>query len=181
MEPPENEPPEVREQARIGGIMQWLAWLVFLALGLYYFSGVLDFQNNPNQAPDTQRTARGELEVVLQRNRYGHYVASGRINDKPVTFFVDTGATGVAVPAHVARTLGLPRGQPFKTYTANGTATSYAVTLDSVSVGGIEQYDVSASIAPGLEGDEVLLGMSFLKHIEFTQRGATLILRQAQL
>ncbi len=50
--------------------------------------------------------------------------------------------------------------------------------LDSVGVGGIEQYHVSAAISPGLEGDEVLLGMSFLKHIEFTQRGDTLILRQ---
>ena len=55
---------------------------------------------------------------------------------------------------------------------------SYAVKLDQVSVGGITLQEVPASIAPGLTTDEVLLGMSFLKHIEFTQRGDQLILRQ---
>jgi aspartyl protease family protein len=55
---------------------------------------------------------------------------------------------------------------------------SYAASLDSVSIGAIALSDVSAAISPGLQTEEVLLGMSFLKHIEFTQRGDTLILRQ---
>ena len=45
-------------------------------------------------------------------------------------------------------------------------------------VGDIELRNVQAGIAPGLLMDEILLGMSFLKHIDFTQRGDTLILRQ---
>ena len=45
-------------------------------------------------------------------------------------------------------------------------------------MGDIELNDVAAGISPGLGTEEVLLGMSFLKHIEFTQRGDTLILRQ---
>ena len=45
-------------------------------------------------------------------------------------------------------------------------------------MGDIELRDVQAGIAPGMGIEEVLLGMSFLKHIEFTQRGNTLILRQ---
>jgi aspartyl protease family protein len=50
--------------------------------------------------------------------------------------------------------------------------------LDQVGVGGIVLHDVHAGITPGLQMDQVLLGMSFLKHIEFTQRGERLILRQ---
>jgi aspartyl protease family protein len=95
-----------------------------------------------------------------------------------VRFILDTGATGVAVPDAVAQRLGLQRGRAFRTQTANGTGTSYAARLDSVSVGGIELQDVPAGITPGLQVDQVLLGMSFLKHIEFTQRGDTLTLRQ---
>lgn len=34
-----------------------------------------------------------------------------------------------------------------------------------------------ASLNPGMADDQVLLGMSVLKHLEFTQRGNTLILR----
>ena len=162
----------------MGGIMQALAWLVFLALGVWFFSGELSRQHNPNQSVHSRVGEGGVREVVLQRNRFGHYVTSGAINGEPVTFLLDTGATGVAVPARVARRLGLRRGQPFTTQTANGLSTSYAASLDSVSVGAIELRDVEAAIAPGLGMEEVLLGMSFLKHIEFTQLGNTLILRQ---
>lgn len=168
---------EIREQKRIGMAMQALAWLVLIVLGVFFFGDVLDRQYNPNQSLQTSY-GDGAKEVVLQRNKYGHYVTSGEINGQPVTFMLDTGATGVAIPAKVARQLGLRRGQAFATQTANGMSTSYAARLEHVSVGGITLEDVQAGITPGLQTEQVLLGMSFLKHIEFTQRGDTLILRQ---
>ena len=36
----------------------------------------------------------------------------------------------------------------------------------------------SALVAPGLDGNQVLLGMSALNKLEFTQRGGTMLLRQ---
>lgn len=162
----------------MGTTMQALAWLVLIGLGVFYFSDLLDKQYNPNQSLQTGYTGEGVREVVLQRNKFGHYVTSGEINGKPVTFMLDTGATGVAIPESMTAYLGLRPGSAFATQTANGTAISYAANLDSVSVGGIALSDVSAAISPGLQTQEVLLGMSFLKHIEFTQRGDTLILRQ---
>jgi aspartyl protease family protein len=169
---------EIQEQKRMGTAMQALAWIVLLALGVAWFGDFLDGQRNPNQALETHIGDGGIREVVLQRNKFGHYVTSGGINGEPVTFMLDTGATGVAIPGAVAARLGLERGRAFPTRTANGIATSYAVSLERVNVGGIELRDVQAGITPGLTTDEVLLGMSFLKHIEFTQRGDTLILRQ---
>jgi aspartyl protease family protein len=169
---------EIHEQKRMGLAMQALAWLVFLVLGVFFFRDVLEKQYNPNQALVTRFNEEGAREVVLQRNKFGHYVTSGEINGHPVTFMLDTGATGVAIPAAVAERLGLRRGRPFSTQTANGISTSYAARLQQVSVGEITLQDVSAGIVPGLQTDQVLLGMSFLKHIEFTQRGDTLILRQ---
>ena len=169
---------EVQGQKRMGMTMQALAWLVFFALGAFYFTDLLDKQYNPNQSLQTRYTQGGTREVVLQRNKFGHYVTNGEINGKPVIFILDTGATGVAIPQAVARRLELRRGRAFPTQTANGMSTSYAVTLDQVSVGSIELQDISAGITPGLQTEQVLLGMSFLKHIEFTQRGDTLTLRQ---
>lgn len=162
----------------MGLAMQALAWLVFLMIGVFFFRDVLEKQYNPNQSLVTRLDEEGAREVVLQRNKFGHYVTSGQINGQPVTFMLDTGATGVAIPAEVARRLGLRRGRAFATQTANGTSTSYAARLEQVSVGDITLQDVSAGITPGLQTEQVLLGMSFLKHIEFTQRGDTLILRQ---
>lgn len=167
-----------REQQRLGLGMQVMAWLVVLALLTYYFTGVIERQHNPNTAVATDIGENGVREVALKRNRQGHYVTSGQINGQKVTFLLDTGATGIAIPARIANELGVSRGRPFTTRTANGNTTSYATRLRSVSIGDIELNNVEAGITPGLRMDEILLGMSFLRHIEFTQRGSTLTLRQ---
>ena len=158
--------------------MQAIAWVIFMVLLVFFFNDLLGKRENPNHSVSTQYHQDGVREVVLQRNRAGHYVVSGAINGQPVVFMLDTGATGVAIPDAVANQIGIKRGQPFPTRTANGVSTSYAALLDSVSVGDIYLRDVRAGITPGLTSEQVLLGMSFLKHIEFTQRGDTLILRQ---
>ncbi len=92
---------------------------------------------------------------------------------------VDTGATTVAVPGSLQTRLGLQRGVPLEVKTANGTVRAFFTRLDTVRLGTIELRDVRATINPSLEGHEVLLGMSFLKQLEFTQRGDSLILSQS--
>jgi len=44
-------------------------------------------------------------------------------------------------------------------------------------IGAIVLRGVRASINPAMQGNTVLLGMSALQHIEFTQRGDSLTLR----
>ncbi len=172
----EEQRPEV-EQKRLGTGMLVLAWVAFGALAVYWFDGMLDRQRNPNQAVNTT-FQDGAREVVLQRNRSGHYITSGKINGKDVVFMLDTGATTVAIPGKLADSLELPIGQEFLTQTANGVATSYSTRLDSVSIGEIGLNNVAAAVSPGLQMEQILLGMSFLQHVEFTQRGDVLILRQ---
>ncbi|WOJ97798.1 TIGR02281 family clan AA aspartic protease [Congregibacter brevis] len=167
-----------QEHQRMGRVMQVFAWLAVMALLMLYFGDVLERQRNPNRSVDTEVTAAGVREVELKRNRMGHYVSAGTINGEEVVFLLDTGATGVAIPAALAERLSLPKGRPIMTNTANGSTRSYLTRLDEVAVGDIRLQNVEASITPGLQMREVLLGMSFLKHIEFTQRGNTLTLRQ---
>ncbi|MEM6545184.1 MAG: TIGR02281 family clan AA aspartic protease [Pseudomonadota bacterium] len=169
---------EVKERRKFGVAMQALAWIALLSFLTLYFGGVLERQRNPNQSVDSLVSAEGVKEVTLKRNRMGHYLATGTINGEPVVFLLDTGATGVAVPANLARRLDLPRGRTFTSNTANGRAESYETLLDEVALGAIKLRKVRASINPGLQMNEVLLGMSFLKYIEFSQRGSTLTLRQ---
>ena len=159
-------------------IMTALAWVAFMVLMGFFFNDFLTKQQNPNQVLTTQYTGEGIREVTLQRNKSGHYVTSGKLNGQAVVFILDTGATGVAIPDHIAKKLNIKRGQAFPVQTANGTGTSYAARLDSVSVGEIELRNGDAGIVPGFTGNEVLLGMSFLRHVEFSQRGDTLVLKQ---
>lgn len=153
-------------------------WLGLLGLLTWYFSGFLDAQYNPNQQVATRIDAHGAAETVLQRNRFGHYIATGAINANPVRFLVDTGASDVNIPGDVAEALGLARGPAHQARTANGTITVYATRLDSVRLGEIEVSNVRASINPHMQGEDILLGMSFLQDLEMVQRGDTLLLRQ---
>ena len=170
--------PEVKEQKRIGTFMVVVMWILLLIFLIIFFEDVIDQQTNPNQSLNTKYTEAGVREVELQRNRNGHYVTDGSINGQPVVFMLDTGATGVAVPQHIANDLLLKRGAALQLQTANGIATGYAATLDQVAVDGIKLENVRAIINPNDDSDVILLGMSFLKKIEFTQRGDILILRQ---
>ena len=162
---------------RLGTVMMVLAWVAGIALAAQWFSGVEERRRNPNQAPLSMHSSEA-IEVRLERNRQGHYLANGRINGQPVTFLLDTGATFVAVPASLAERLDLQRGRPIMVNTANGMTESWSTRINSLQLGDIRLQDVSAGIVPGIVGNEVLLGMSALKQLEFTQRGNELILRQ---
>jgi len=62
--------------------------------------------------------------------------------------------------------------------TAAGVVPVFSTTINRLTLGQIELSGVSASITPSMRGETILLGMSALKQIEFTQRGNTLTLRQ---
>jgi aspartyl protease family protein len=153
--------------------MALAASLLVLGMFYLYFENSLQARDHPNR--DLQ-IAPGS-EVVLKRSRDGHYIFPGTINGRPVSFLLDTGATLVSVPAHRAEELGLAAGAHQQSVTANGTVVTRATRVEALAFGPFVMRGVPASLNPGMAGDQVLLGMSVLKHLEFTQRGDTLILR----
>lgn len=154
-----------------------MAWLAGLGLAANWFAGVEERRRNPNQIPTSLRTDSG-VEVILQRNPQGHYLAGGLINGQEVTFLLDTGATFVAVPSRLAERLRLEPGRATTVITANGPAQSFNTRIDILELGDIRLQGVEAGIVPGMTGDEILLGMSALRRLDFSQRGGELILRQ---
>lgn len=162
---------------KLGMMFTIVGWVIGLLLIVAVFSKILDHQNNPNQSVSSLQTSEF-TEVVLRQNRQGHYVFDGEINHRKVTFVVDTGATTTAIPGHFERKLGLTRGPAYDVSTANGTTRAYMTDLDQLAIGAIEFQNLGASIVPGMELDEVLLGMNVLKHFELVQRDKELIIRQ---
>ena len=169
---------EEKATNNIGKTFIWLAWLMALALLVFFFQDVLDNQWNPNTKPDIYLSDTGKAQVHLTQNRQGHYVVDGTINEKKVTFLLDTGATQVSIPAHIAEQLNLTSSGSHRVNTANGSITVFQTQLDQLSLGNIFLYDVGANINPGMKSDEILLGMSALKRVEFRQTGKTLILSE---
>ena len=163
--------------SRTGTVMTVIAWLIFLAILFGAFDYLISQRVNPNQNIVT--TIDGiQKEIVLQRNAYGHYISNGTINGTRVVFLLDTGASDIAIPESVADKIGLQRGHTVYVKTANGNTRAYRTRLHSVAIGEIKRFDLNATILTNIEGNEVLLGMNFLKHFEMTQKGNTLTIRQ---
>jgi aspartyl protease family protein len=162
---------------RAGRVLLILAWCAGLFLATRFFGEWEARQNNPNVVVSSQQ-GDGYIEVKLVSNQQGHFVASGQINGQPVDFMLDTGATDVSIPAELAKRLKLEEGFGVTLSTANGLSQGYRTRIDRLQVGDIVLRDVRALVAPGLDGNQVLLGMSALNKLEFTQRGGTMLLRQ---
>lgn len=162
---------------RLGKGMLYAGWLTALVLLTAYFSHWQKQRENPNSMP-LSASAEGVNEVTLQRNYQHHYVAGGMINGQPVTFLIDTGATEVSIPSHLADKLGLVPGARTYALTANGRVQTRATAIDDLQLGSIRLKRVRANINPGMTQDEILLGMSALKNVEFTHRDGTLTLKQ---
>ncbi len=151
-------------------------WVGMCGVLYMVFDFVLARQHPPHRSIEMESIA-GVSEWVLERNRAGHYVTPGTINGQPVIFMLDTGATLVSVPEHQGSTLGLVPGVHGTSQTANGDVEIRLTNIDSLTFGPFHLRGVRAALNPGMKGDQVLLGMSVLKHLEFTQRGKTLVLR----
>lgn len=161
--------------------MMYLAWLSTLGVLTWFFTIYEGNKQNPNQAI-IGTSSEGYNEISLKRNAYGHYLVSGNINGESVNFLLDTGATNVSVPEKLAEDLQLKPMARGRASTANGFIEVFITRIDELRIGSIVAYDVRASINPGMNhSDYILLGMSVLKNVEFTQKGDTLILKQHKL
>jgi len=170
---PDHSEPDHNPQRPLGRGMALVASLLILGMLYLYFDNTLQSRYQPNR----QLQIAPGSELVLKRSVDGHYIFPGTINGQRVNLLLDTGATLVSVPAHLAEKLGLTSGVSQRSLTANGVVTTRATQLEALAFGPFDLRGVPASLNPGMRGDEVLLGMSVLKHLEFTQRGDTLILR----
>jgi len=161
--------------SRLGQRMLWFAALGLLG-GLYLLFSALE--NGAGSATVSSVDSSGAVMVVLEQDSNGHYAAEGSINGQAVVFLVDTGATDVALPASIARALGLEFGPRVQVMTAAGPAQAWMTRLDEVAVGGIRRQNVRASITSG-EFNGILLGMSFLKHYSLQQQDGKLVIRSS--
>jgi aspartyl protease family protein len=124
---------------------------------------------------------KGHDDVLIFRDKWGMFKTVGSINGLPVKFLVDTGASSVAMNSAQARRLGVDfrvQGEPIYVSTASDVTQAYQLKLDIVKVGSIQLRNVTAVVLDGAQPTDVLLGMSFLGHLEMINKGNKLILRR---
>lgn len=158
------------QYARTGRFMFILVWIIIF-IGLFLFFHY--------QGPTQGRVlVANQHEFVLTPDSNGHYFIEGRVNEYPVEFIIDTGASLVAIPQQIADKLHLTGKYPISLSTANGQITGSLTRLEKISFGAFTLFDVKAVIIPSTNEDTVLLGMNILTHFDITQSKKKLILRE---
>jgi aspartyl protease family protein len=138
-----------------------LAW-AFIFLGVVAAYGLWgDIRDDvaPRQTVFTE-----DARVEVPRAFDGHYYLTLDLDGVPVEFVVDTGATDMVLSRADAARVGLDPGALAYTGvagTANGQVRTARVRLDEVSLGGLTDRNVPASVNAA-EMDTSLLGMSYL-------------------
>jgi aspartyl protease family protein len=166
----------------VGGAATWA--LIFVALVALYgyrdeFADIAD-RVIAELSPSTPQIGPTG-EVTIRRRHGGEFIVSGKVNNRPVEFVFDTGASSVVLSAEDAVRAGLSLdGLDFDTpvTTANGSATAAPVRLDTLAVGPIVVGGVRALVARPGALNESLLGMSFLERLKgYSVEGGRLVLR----
>lgn len=116
-------------------------------------------------------------KVVLRADARGHFRENGWINNKPMQYMVDTGASVVGIGQADAERMGIDfhKGMPVIVRTANGNTQGWRVKLDTVRVGDITIYGADAVVSPQ-PMPFVLLGNSFLSQLHMTRQGNEMVL-----
>lgn len=116
-------------------------------------------------------------KVVLRADARGHFRENGWINNKPMQYMVDTGASVIGMGQSDAERMGInfQKGMPVTVRTANGNTQGWRVKLDTVRVGDITVYGVDAVVSPQ-PMPYVLLGNSFLSQLHMTRQGNEMVL-----
>ncbi|MGI9347980.1 MAG: retropepsin-like aspartic protease family protein [Gammaproteobacteria bacterium] len=162
------------EERTRGWGMFAIGWALALLILTLLFNGYLSTRENPNRIGSlTERDG----ELILRPNAHGHYLVEGHLNGLAVTFLLDTGATDIAVPQNIASLAGLNPGTSILVQTAAGTATAQITQINRMTLGHLVFQDMRGIIIPS-DDKTVLLGMSALRDLDFTQSDGTLSLKK---
>ena len=123
------------------------------------------WQDITREARSPQMILSETDQIVVPRARDNHYYLTLQVNDTPLRFVVDTGASDIVLTEADAQRAGIDTDT--LTYsgtanTANGQVRTAYVRLDEVSLGPVTDTDVGAVVN---EGDmrASLLGMGYLQ------------------
>ncbi|HXK22169.1 MAG TPA: aspartyl protease family protein [Myxococcota bacterium] len=116
------------------------------------------------------RSARLARELRIPFVREGSLMrVDVRLNDSlTAPFYIDTGASGIALPPQLAERLGIRVGRDtpqVQVATANGLVTRPVIVLQSVELGGARVEGLEATLNPSM--DVGLLGGSFFNNFVY--------------
>lgn len=142
-------------------LQQAMIW-VFLFLGVVAAVGLW---GDIRRTVLPQQSVMSTGQIVLARAPDGHFYLVAQVNQAPIRFVVDTGASGVVMTIEDAKRAGLELDQLAfvgQAMTANGPVRTARVVLEDFAVSPYNDSNIRAWVNEG-EMETSLLGMSYLQ------------------
>jgi aspartyl protease family protein len=144
-----------------------LAWIAIFACGFILFAFRDNFtwvaQRLKAEAVGTPVTQGKETRIPMAID--GHFWVEATLNDRPVKFLVDSGATTTTVDRETAEAAGVQVSTRRDQYvrTGNGLIRVASGRAEELTVGGITRRDVALEVA---DNDDLnVLGMNYLSSL----------------
>ncbi len=146
----------------------WIAIFAVFIVGFSYQSEILAVWNRVSG----EVTGANEQLVVgdtlrIRQSADGHFWVSTLVNELPVRFLIDSGATTTAMTLRTAQSAGIEISEsPFPVIltTANGSLEAQRGTIQSLQIGPIVAQDLPVVVAEEF-GDSNVIGMNFLSKL----------------
>ncbi|EPX79192.1 retropepsin-like aspartic protease family protein [Litoreibacter arenae] len=152
----------ISNRARMGEMARQAALWGFIFVGAIVAYGLWSDVSD-TVLPRQSAFENGRIEVPVRTD--GHFHLTLHVDDIPVDFVVDTGASSVVLSKRDAERVGIDTDTLIyggRASTANGEVRTARVTLENVRLGEMDEGDVRAYVNEG-ELDSSLLGMSYLR------------------
>ena len=145
-----------------------LAWIAIFSALFAVFSFRFEFiqiweRMKADISGVSGQSVSGE-NIQVRRQDDGHYWLLVDVNDNPVRFMIDSGATTTAVNANTAKETGIQveaNGYPIILSTANGRVTAQRGSIETMKIGSHELQQHQVVVSDSF-GDVNVLGMNFL-------------------
>lgn len=149
-----------------------LAWVAIFAVFIVIFSykdqlvGVWDHVTAEVTGQNDQQIVGTTLRI--RQSADGHFWVNANVNNKPVRFLIDSGATTTAINLTTAQDTGIEVSQmgfPVLLSTANGDVEAQRGQIQLLEVGPMTINDLPVVVADAF-GDSNVIGMNFLSKLD---------------
>ncbi len=149
--------------------LAWVAIFAVFIVGFSYQNEILAVWNRVSG----EVTGANEQLVVgdtlrIQQSADGHFWVNATVNEQPVRFLIDSGATTTAMTLRTARSTGIEISEspfPIILTTANGPVKAQRGTIQSLQIGPMIARELPVVVAEEF-GDSNVIGMNFLSKLK---------------
>ncbi len=148
-------------------VLAWIGIFAFLFMIFLFRDDMLLVWDRAKAEITGSAVASSGNATRLRQDEDGHFWVTAKVNDQPVRFMIDSGATNTTVSKNTARRAGIrfpDEAQAEEVDTANGVIKVLPSMINRFRVGEIVRDGLGVDILPA-EEDTNLLGMNFLSSL----------------